>query len=330
MSGQQQPAMAIPYRTLGRTKLAVAPLALGAVELGMDYGIQAPGHFGRPSEQEAIRIVHAALAHGINLIDTARAYGASEAVLGKALRGRRAQAVLATKASTRLPDGSMPTGAALRRHMLGQLDMSLRLLQTDAVEIWQLHTVGRPELAQMDEIAEVLTEAKRLGKARWTGASFYGTEMPLAALAQDHFNTLFDTIQVTYSVFDQRMVDQVFPLAQARHIGVIVRSVLLKGALTERAEHLPDHLEALRARSRQFRALVAEMELGLQPAQTAIAFALAQPQTGAVLVGVRSLAELEENLVALQTPLPPAWLERLAALRLDDEALLNPATWGIP
>jgi aryl-alcohol dehydrogenase-like predicted oxidoreductase len=299
---------------------------LGTVELGMDYGIDAPGGFGRPSEEAAIRIVHTALDHGINFIDTARAYGESEAVLGKALCGRRDGVVLTTKVGTRLPDGALPSGAELRKHMLAQLDTSLRHLQTDWVDLWQLHTVDRPELAQIETIAGVLAEAQQTGKVRFVGGSFYGTELPLAALALD----LFDTLQVTFSVFDQRMTGQVFPQAHRQTIGIMARSVLLKGALTARAEHLPDHLEPLRAQSRRFRALVNEMGPGWQPAQAALAFALAQPQISSVLVGVRSLAELRDNLAALHTPLPPAWQERFAALRLDDEALLNPATWGIP
>jgi aryl-alcohol dehydrogenase-like predicted oxidoreductase len=149
--------------------------------------------------------------------------------------------------------------------------------------------------------------------------------MPAAALALD----LFDTIQVTYSVFDQRLADRVFALAAAQNVGVIVRSVLLKGALTERADHLPAHLEPLRARSRRFRELVAASGLGVSPAQAALAFALAQPQIHAVLMGVRTTAELADNLVALHTELPPPLLAQLQALRIDDEDLLNPGKWGI-
>ncbi len=314
------------YRTLGRTNLVVSRLALGAVELGMDYGIHTQGGSDRPGEEAALRIVHAALDQGVNLIDTARAYGESEAVLGKALRGRRDRVVLATKAGARLDDGSLPSGAALRRRLLDQLDMSLRHLQTDYVDLWQLHSVGQPELAQIETFGEIFAEVKQKGLVRWVGGSFYGAELPLAALAHD----LFDTIQVTYSVFDQRMAAAVFPQAQAQQTGVIVRSVLLKGALTERADHLPDHLEALRAQSRRFRALVAGMGLGLQPAQAALAFALAQPPIDTVLVGVVSEEELHADLAAANTPLPPASLAQLAALRIDDDDLLNPATWGIP
>jgi len=123
------------YHTLGRTNLSVSALALGTVELGIDYGIDAPGHFRRPSEMDAIDLVHATLDADINFIDTARSYGESEAVLGKALQGRRDRVVLATKVTTQLPNGSLPTGTTLRRHMFDSLDTSLRLLQTDYAAI---------------------------------------------------------------------------------------------------------------------------------------------------------------------------------------------------
>jgi aryl-alcohol dehydrogenase-like predicted oxidoreductase len=311
------------YRTLGRTGLRVSALALGTVQLGLDYGIRAPGHFGRPPEEEAIRLVHAAIDAGINLIDTARAYGASETVLGRALQGRRERVILATKVVTQRPLGSTATGEELRRHMLASLDASLRELQTDWVDLWQIHNLDQPLLEQSDLLEEVFDDVRRAGKVRWVGASTYGVEMPLAAVRSG----IFDVVQVTYSVLDQRLADEVFPLAAAQDVGVVVRSVLLQGALTERGDHLPDHLEALRARSRRFRQLVAESGVDLSPAQAAIAFALAHPQINAVLTGVRTLAELTENLHAVQTALPAALLTQLYPLRLDDADLLNPGTW---
>ena len=313
------------YRTLGRTNMSVSALALGTVELGLDYGIPVPGHFKRPAECAAVALVHATLEAGINFFDTARTYGESEAVLGRALQGRRSRAVLATKVALHLPDGSIPTGEKLRLHMLESLETSLRMLQTNHVDIWQIHNVDAAILKQRETIASVFDEVRDSGKIRATGGSFYGAALPEQALGFD----LFDVIQVSYSVFDQRLADRVLPLANKKNVGVMVRSVLLKGALTEHAEHLPDRLETLRARSRQYRRVVAESGSGLTPAQAAIAFALAQPQIGAVLVGIRSLEELKENLPALTSPLAAPFEKQLRSLRLDDESLLNPGTWGI-
>jgi len=318
------------YRTLGRTGLRVSALALGTVELGVDYGIAAPGQFGRPAETDAIRLVHAALDAGLNLIDTARDYGASETVLGHALRDRRGQVVLATKVNPLNADGSTPRGTALRDRMLDTLETSLCALQTDYVDIWQIHNVTDGLLAQADVLAETFAAARRNGAIRWRGGSFYGTERPRRGIQSG----LFDVIQVTYSVFDQRVADHVLPAATQHNVGVLARSLLLKGVLTDRADHLPTHLDTLRRHSQHYRRILTDWQAAtgqhLTPAQAAIAFGLAQPHIDTALIGVRSVAELAENLRAAALTLPPDLLAQLHALRLDDETLLDPSTWGIP
>ena len=316
----------IDYRTLGRTGLRVSALALGTVELGLDYGIHAPGQVGRPTEADAIRLVHAALDAGINFIDTARAYGESERILGRALAGRRHDVVLATKVDPRAPDGVIFDDADLRRHMEAQLATSLDLLRTDHVDVWMLHSVDEALLARADLLADLFADARRRGQIGWSGASFYGTDLPEAALHLD----LFDVIQVAYSVLDQRQSARVLPLAQAKNVGVVARSVLLKGVLTTRADHLPAHLAPLRDRSRAFRARLDETGVDVTPAQGAIAFALAHPQIDTVLVGASSQAELQEDLDALAVQLTPTVLAAWQELAVDDADLLNPSTWGIP
>lgn len=313
------------YRTLGRSGLRVSALALGTVELGLAYGIALPGEAPRPSMEEGVRLVHAALDGGITMLDTAREYGTSEEVLGIALQGRRQGVVLATKVRTQGPDGRTPAGEALRRLMRESLDASLRALRTDYVDLWQIHNVDAGVLAQADLVAAVFDEARRAGKALAVGGSTYGVEAPLAALASD----LFDVLQVTYSVLDQRLEAAVLPEAAARGVGIVVRSVLLKGVLTARGDHLPERLAPLRERSQAFRALV-DSRGGMSPVQAAIAFALGQPLIGATLVGVRDEGELREAIGAVARPLAPGLRAELAALRLDDPELLNPSTWGIP
>ncbi len=324
----QNPTMSM--HTLGRTGLQISALALGTVELGLDYGIHAPGHFGRPAQEDAIRLVHQALDSGINLIDTARAYGNSEEILGEALAGRRDQVVLATKVSTQATGGVPLTGDDLRRQLYDSLAESLRLLKTDYVDIWQIHNVDRNVLAEAEVIAEVFADVRSSGQVRFCGGSFYGAELPMQALDREHFPDLFDVMQITYSVLDQRLADQFFARAQEAGVGIVARSVLLKGALTERAEHLPPHLHELRLRSRAFRELIKASKLGATPAQVAIAFALAQPAIHAVLIGVRTEDELRSNLHSLTVELNESLLQQLESLRLDDPDLLNPGTWGIP
>ncbi len=314
------------YRTLGRTGLKVSTLALGTVELGLDYGIEAPGRFGQPSQEAAVRLVHAALDAGINFLDTARSYGDSERVLGLALSGRRDQVILATKVDPRPPAGAVWSDAKMRRVIRDALETSLRLLCTDYVDLWMVHSVDAALLARRELLADAFEDARKRGQIGWTGASFYGEALPEEALAYD----LFDVMQVTYSVLDQRLDARVLPLAAAKSVGIVARSVLLKGALTARAEHLPDRLDPLRIQSRRFRTLLRESDEEVTPAQGAIAFALAQPRVDTVLVGAHSTDELEEDLAALDVTFSTATLERLSALALDDESLLDPSTWGIP
>lgn len=314
------------YRTLGRTGLQVSSLGLGTVELGLDYGIQARGAFGRPSEASAISLVHAALDAGVNFLDTARAYGESEHVIGKAMAGRWDRAIVATKVDPRPPAGVTWSDEEVRSVMEKSLESSLRLLRTDRVDIWMVHSIDEALLGRRALLADVFDEARQRGQICWSGASFYGAVLPEAALAYD----LFDVMQIAYSVFDQRLSDTVLPLAAEKGVGIVARSVLLKGVLTERAEHLPDRLEPLRQRSRQYRDLIASLDGQATPAQGAIAFALANPHIDTVLVGARTEAELQDDLAALNLKLTDADLRSLYALAIDDEEMLNPSTWGIP
>lgn len=313
-------------RTLGRTGLNISAFALGTVELGMDYGINVPGHSGRPTQEEANRLVHSAIDAGINLLDTARAYGTSEEVLGIALKGIRDQVVIASKTTTTGAGGVPFKDNDLRQHMLASLDESLAALQTDYLDIWQIHNVDRNVLKEIDVVTEVFDTARQSGKVRYVAGSFYGTEQPIEALALN----LFDVMQITYSILDQRVNDQFLPLATQANIGVFARSVLLKGALTERAEHLPAHLNELKLRYRSIQEIIKANKISATPAQVAIAFALAQPAIHAVLIGISNQQELQSNLQSLALQLPPSVLENLASLRLEDHDLLNPGTWGIP
>ena len=316
----------MPMRTLGRTGLEVSAFALGTVELGLDYGINVPGHSGQPAREDAIKLVHSALDAGINLIDTARAYGTSEEVLGHALKDRRVDVIIASKVMTQTTGGVPLTGRDLREHMYASLEESLAALQTDYLDIWKIHKVDRNVLKEIDVVKEVFADVRAKGKVRYVGGSFYGTEFPLQALELD----IFDVMQITYSILDQRLSDVFFPKASAANVGVFARSVLLKGALTDRAEHLPGHLNELRLRARSIGGLIAANKLSATVAQTAIAFALAQPAIHAVLIGVSNEQELRSNLHSLDLDLNPTLVEQLASLRLDDPDLLNPGSWGIP
>jgi aryl-alcohol dehydrogenase-like predicted oxidoreductase len=319
------------YRRLGRTGLLVSELALGTVELGLAYGI-APASANDPAAgelpptpAEAIRLIQQALDAGLNFIDTARAYGSSETVIGQALPGRRDQVYLATKVGCTAAEQAL-TGPALARCIRDSLTTSLAELRTDWVDLLLLHSAPVPVLESGEAMA-TLQALQAEGLARYIGASTYGLAAARLALEQGQAEVL----QVAFNVFDQRLADPIFALAQQQEVGLVIRSVYLKGALTGRAEDLPARLEPLKARSRAFRHFVSRLTPPLTPVAAALRFALSQAEVASVLVGVRSEAELAQALQAAAAGrLDPAVLAELERHRWDDPAWVDPSQWGIP
>ena len=321
------------YRQLGQTDLLVSALSLGTVALGMHYGITPQTNHESdeqagippPSDQDAIYLVHRALDAGINFIDTARAYGHSEALLGQALHDRRDKVTIATKIGCHNADGELLHGSVLRQHMQDSIALSLRLLRTDHVDLLMLHSAS-VDILQNEEVISILKEFESQGLTRYIGASTYGTEAPqLAIEAGVH------ALQVAYNILDQRMADHIFPLAQAESVGIIVRSVFLKGALTPRADDLPPHLSPLKRQSEQVERVAGELSPPMSRIEAALRFALSQSRIASVLVGVHSESELETALqFARASQLSKANMARLEQLRWDHPTMLDPGTWGLP
>jgi aryl-alcohol dehydrogenase-like predicted oxidoreductase len=293
-------------RPLGRTGLRVSAVALGTVSLGVDYGIEAPGAFGRPSEDDAVALVRSAVERGITLIDTAPAYGDAERIVGRAV-GRDPRAIIGTKVA----------GA-----VSASLQSSLRALERDVLDIVYIHNATAPQIAE-GEVTRELIEAKRCGLVRVLGATVYDREAALAAIASGEFGVL----QVAFSVLDQRMMRDVIPRAEAAGLGVVVRSALLKGALTPKAPWLPDDLSRLGAAAARVRDELAGGSWERLP-EAAMRFCLSAPHVSSVLIGARTRRELEAALAAEAAgPLDAAAMERASALSIDDDALVNPSRW---
>ena len=311
------------YRTLGRTGLSVSELSLGTVALGTKYGFQLPGEPVRLSETEVIRLLDDATDAGINLFDTAPAYGDSERLLGRAL-GHRADCIIATKVSVpRDEGGRVIRGPALRRSIEASLEHSRRTLCRDALDILQVHNATLDAILE-SEVAEILVDAQRAGKVRFLGASVYTEAEALAAVRA----RCFDMIQVPYNVLDQRMVRRVFPAAARAGVGVVVRSVLLKGVLSTRAHWLPPELLELQRAAEQVREAWATPWHSLPG--VALRFCCSSAQVAAVLVGVRSIQELRQAVAATREgPLSGDLLAVTPHLAVADERLLNPSSWPI-
>jgi aryl-alcohol dehydrogenase-like predicted oxidoreductase len=303
---------------LGRTGLTVSALSLGTVSLALDYGIPAPGAFERPTVDEAIRIIQGALDRGITLIDTAPAYGDAEHIVGLAA-GRDPRAIIATKVA--LPAGSY-VASTFNRTVDSSLESSLRALKRDVIDILQIHNATCEMIAE-GAITHMLVEVKQRGLVRVLGASVYDSDAALAAIRSGEYGVL----QVVFNALDQRMMHEVIPAAAAAGVGVVVRSALLKGALTPKARWLPASLAALRESAARARDALAGGSWERLP-EAALRFCLTAPHVASVLAGARTLAELEASLAAEAAgPLDADTMVVAASLAMNDDALLNPSRW---
>ena len=306
------------YRRLGRTNLQVSEISLGTVELGMDYGIPAQGDHLQPSEADAARTLNCALDLGVNLIDTARGYGESEPIIGRALKSRRNEYILATKIASSNWEGY--TGVELREQVEASIAESLRTLRTDIIDLLYIHN-ATPELIQCGEIVEIMQRAQEAGYTRFIGTTTYGEAAPLAVLADGRF----DCVQVAYNLLDRQFEERVLPLAKANDIGVVIRSVLLKGALTYRYAHLPDELHELRTAVEGINSLCRAPDRNLP--ELAYRFVLAHPAISTALVGTGRVHELEEIVsFAGCDALPSELLSDIREISVSPDQL-NPGTW---
>jgi len=297
------------YRRLGRTGLSVSQLGLGTVELGLKYGIGK--HTSPPSEAEAVALLHFALDSGINLIDTARTYGASESIIGKALKGRRQEYILVSKVQPH-PGNSLIVQTLVEE--------SLRDLQTDNVDVMMLHCRADESAPDPDSI-DALQRLREAGKVRFIGTSVYGSSAALAAIRDG----AFDCLEIAYNALDRRSEGGVLDSAKEKDIGILARSVLLKGALTERFHSLPAELNALKAAVEQL------VELAGGPHELprfAYRYVLSREPPHSALVGTASRAELQACIAyTAEGPLPRSAIEAAERIEVGDEVILNPGHW---
>ena len=313
----------ITSRPLGNTGIEVSSVALGTVELGMDYGIQAPGEYGRPTEEEAIRLLHEAADCGINVFDTAPAYGTSEELLGRAL-SKRSECLIATKVNIPLDDDRRSlVGKGLQNSIYASLTNSLRALRRDRLDIVQIHN-ATVALFVSDEWRAVMENSRQQGLVRLWGASVYTEEEALAAIQSG----LCHILQVPYNLLDQKMAERVIPCAEEAAVAIMVRSAYLKGVLTEKAEWLPDALKPLESVVSDIRC-----QLGVswkELSQMALRFCLSTLGVSTVLVGLRTHEELHATLESVELgALSPGEFRLAQTWALHDEPLLNPSYWPV-
>jgi 1-deoxyxylulose-5-phosphate synthase len=297
------------YRLLGRTGVRVSPLCLGTMNFG-----------GVTNEEDSIRIIHAALDAGINFVDTANTYnnGLSEVAVGKALRDRRDQVVLATKVHFKMGDGPNDEGNS-RLHILKACDDSLRRLQTDHIDLYQIH---RPNLEiPVDETLGALTDLVRAGKVRYIGCSTHPAWLVMEALAVSERLHLarYVSEQPPYNLLDRRIENELIPLALRYQLAIMPWAPLAQGVLAgryrldqpyaadSRAVRLPGSIYAERVTPRGVdagaRFAEAARQAGKAPGQLALAWCKDQPGITAPIVGPRTLEQLQELLPVLDLSL---------------------------
>ena len=311
------------FRTLGRSGLVVSPLALGTMTFGT------PG-WGSPDDvSEAI--FNAYVEAGGNFIDTADVYakGRSEELVGEytAKRRLRDQLVLATKFAFNTQPGNPHAGGNGRKHIYQALDASLRRLQTDYVDLYWLHVWDM--VTPVEEVLQTLGDLVRAGKIRYFGFSdmpaWYATKA--ATLAQAHGVPGPIAMQLEYSLVERTIEREYVPAARECGLGIVPWSPLAAGFLAGKYQRDsagatgegrltgPNPFGNQKFTDRNWRVLdalrpVAE-QLGCPLAQVALAWAVAQPGISSLIIGASRVAQLQDNLAALDLQLPAEQLRAL-------------------
>jgi aryl-alcohol dehydrogenase-like predicted oxidoreductase len=322
------------YRQLGHTGVEVSTLCLGTMLFGP---------WGNRDHDESIRIIHRALDAGVNFVDTADMYaqGESERIVGKALRGRRDDVVLATKFHGPMGDDRNRRGNS-RRWIMRAVEDSLRRLGTDWIDLYQVH---RPEPdTAIDETLGALTDLVRAGKVRYLGSSTFPAHAIVAAqwTAQRRGRERFVCEQPPYSMLVRGIEADVLPVCRSHGMGVMAWSPLAGGWLSgradvtkpgsNRAERIPARFDmAIPANQAKLEAAgklagVAR-DAGLDPIHMALAFVVNHPAVTAAIIGSRTMEQLDSQLGAADVDLDAAVLDRIDAI-VPPGTNLNPADAG--
>jgi aryl-alcohol dehydrogenase-like predicted oxidoreductase len=309
----------VQYRPLGRTGVHVSPLCLGAMMFGP---------WGNEDEADSVGVIHRALDAGVNFVDTADVYsaGESERIVGKALKGRRDDVVLASKFFMPMGEGPNRRGGS-RRYIMRAVEDSLRRLDTDHLDLYQVHRPSQD--TDVEETLGALTDLVRQGKVRYIGSSSYAGSQIVEAqwAARERHLERFVTEQPPYSILVRGIELDVLPTARRHGMGILTYSPLAGGWLSGRwrkdaaptpaSSHRPPKRFDMSTPANQRKLEVVEQlavlaeEAGLTMIELAIGFVINHPGVTSAIIGPRTREQLESQLPAADVTLPDDVLDRI-------------------
>lgn len=324
------------YNQLGRTGLFVSEICLGTMTFAGENkeGVWAAmGNLGQP---EVNGIVERALSSGVNFIDTADvyAYGESERLLGQSLKDlgvKRKDVVIATKVHGTVGPGPNDRGAS-RGHIMDSISMSLDRMGLDHVDLYQIH--ANDPVTPVDEILRALDDLVRQGMVRYVGVSNWLAWKIAKALGVSEAKSLarFESVQAYYSIAGRDLERDIVPMMQSEQVSLLVWSPLAGGLLSGKFGPGSDAPEDSRRakldfppvdRDRAWACVAAMREVGaahgVSVARVALAWILAKPFVSSVIIGAKTIAQLDDNIAATELTLTP---EEIA--RLDEVSALPP------
>lgn len=314
----------MPTRRLGNQGLEVSALGLGCMGMSQSYGL--------PDDAESIATIHRALELGLDFFDTAEVYGPfiNEELLGRALKGRRQQAVIATKFGFHIENGKVLGTNSRPEHIREVAEASLRRLQTDRIDLFYQHRVD-PNVP-IEEVAGAVADLIRAGKVRYFGLSEAGEK----TIRRAHTTHPVTALQSEYSLWERNLESRIIPLLRELGIGLVPFSPLGRGFLTgsaKRAEEYPENdfrRGDPRFQGENFDANVRAAALvekiaqskKAKPGQVALAWLLHKGQDIVPIPGTKRRTYLEENIAAVSLQLTADEIAQL------DQALSPDAVHG--
>jgi aryl-alcohol dehydrogenase-like predicted oxidoreductase len=332
----------LEYSTLGNTGLLVSKLCFGTMTFGDGRGLfKALSSVDQTGADELVKI---ALDGGINFFDTADNYteGASEKTLGQSLKNldvARQQVVIATKVYSRVGPGRNDVGAS-RGHIMDGVEASLRRLQTDHIDLYQIH--GNDAVTPLEETLRALDTLVQQGKVRYIGCSNWQAWKIAKALGISEFKGLarFETLQAYYSIAGRDLEREIVPLLESEKVGLLVWSPLAGGLLSgkfSRTNQKPadsrrtEYDFPLVDKERTWNILDVMSPIakahGCSAARLALAWLLAKPAVTSVIIGAKRPGQLKDNLAAMELTLT---LDELKQLDEASALALEYPGWVLP